>query len=479
MFYQWVSEFVGQIETERLLVCCQKDLRRFPTLGSRIGGLLIRPFFYMLIQGEKTRRLRLRYRPLPSQAKFHRMRSAFKGFSGPVGSGKSAALAMEAIRLAFLNPGRVGLLGAPTYSMLRDTTLRALIEHLEENRVAFDSNRSDGVLTVKDPGSRILMRSLEEYEHLRGTNLAWFGVDELTYVAEEAWLRLEARLRDPKASRRHGFAVWTPKGHDWVYRRFVQEPVPGYRAVLAVPFENHHLLEAVPDYYERLRHSYDERFYSQEALGQYRDLDTERVYHAFSRTGNVKPLAVDPKRPLMWALDFNVDPMCSLVVQRIGDLLHVVDEIVISRSTTQEACQEFRNRWGQHDAGLIVYGDASGNQRQTTGLTDYQMIKRFWSEAGNSNVSYRVPPANPAIRDRVHLVNGLLCNAAGQQRLLVHPRCKELVKDLEEVRYKPNTSIVDKDRDSKRTHLSDALGYMAWQEFVPKPSYGERNRPLF
>lgn len=40
----------------------------------------------------------------------------FKGFSGPIGSGKSQALCQEAIRLSYLNPGRQGLIGAPTYT---------------------------------------------------------------------------------------------------------------------------------------------------------------------------------------------------------------------------------------------------------------------------------------------------------------------------------------------------------------------------
>ncbi len=83
-----------------------------------------------------------------------------------------------------------------------------------------------------------MFRSIDEYERLRGSNLAWFGVDELTYAPEEAWLRLEARLRDPEATRRCGFAVWTPRGFDWVYRKFISDPVKGYHVTLARPYEN-------------------------------------------------------------------------------------------------------------------------------------------------------------------------------------------------------------------------------------------------
>ena len=121
---------------------------------------------------------------------------------------------------------------------------------------------------MKDTGSRILFRPVDEFERLRGTNLAWFGLDELTYTQEEAWLRLEGRLRDPKATRLCGFAVWTPKGYDWVYRKFIAEPVKGYEAVHGEAVrEPAPAGQRSPDFYERLKDSYDEKFYQQEVLG--------------------------------------------------------------------------------------------------------------------------------------------------------------------------------------------------------------------
>src|SRR6266566_681426 len=181
------------------------------------------------------------YKPLGSQAKFHASAARFKGFSGPIGSGKSQALCQEAIKLSYQNPGRLGLVGAPTYPMLRDATQAALLTVLNANDIPYDLNKAENSLTMKDTGSRILFRSVDEFERLRGTNLAWFGLDELTYTQEESWLRLQGRLRDPKANRLSGFAVWTPKGYDWVYRMFISDPLPGYKAVIAPPKENRHL----------------------------------------------------------------------------------------------------------------------------------------------------------------------------------------------------------------------------------------------
>ena len=158
--------------------------------------------------GEK-RWIEINYAPLPSQSKFHDSKARFKGFSGPIGSGKSQALCQEAIRLSYLNPGRQGLIGAPTYPMLRDATLTSFLEVLANNAIRHELNKSELVLVMKDTSSRIYFRSVDDFERLRGTNLAWFGLDELTYTAEEAWLRLEGRLRDPLAQRLSGFAVWT------------------------------------------------------------------------------------------------------------------------------------------------------------------------------------------------------------------------------------------------------------------------------
>jgi hypothetical protein len=312
---------------------------------------------------------------------------------------------------------------------------------------------------MKDTGSRIFFRAVDDFERLRGTNLAWFGLDELTYTAEESWQRLEGRLRDPQATRLCGFAVWTPKGFDWVYQRFVRNMVAGYEVVLAEPFENRHVLNKIPDFYERLRASYDHKFFEQEALGEYLNVQAGAVYEGFQRGRNV-------------------DPMSSVVVQTRGDEIVVLDEVVLSKASTLQACEEFHARYPNHQAGIVIYGDATGQRLQTAGTTDYQIVKEYFRRTAYRNLKFRVPASNPSVRERVALVNAKLFSADEEVRLLVHPRCTGLVADFEEITFKPNTSVIDKERDPKRTHLSDALGYLIWQEYRPQVAFGEQNRRL-
>ena len=418
------------------------------------------------------------YRPLPSQVAFHQSTARFKGFSGPIGSGKSRALCQEAIKLSYLNSGRHGLLGAPTYPMLREATQTTLFEILDQEHIPYDYNKAENALRMKDTDSRIIFRPVDDFERLRGTNLAWFGLDELTYSPEQAWLRLEGRLRDPLATRLCGIAAWTPKGYDWVYERFISGHVEGYDTIIAKAFENTFVLDKVPDFYERLKRSYDENLYQQEVLGQYISLQGGLVYSAFSRSDHIRSLQSTANRPLLWALDFNVDPMSSVIVQMEGANVFVLDEISIRHSTTEEACGEFAKRFPNHRGGVVVYGDASGNSQHTTGASDYQIVRDYFRASYGARVEYRVPKANPSVRDRVMLANSKLRTAAGEVRLWVDPKCKELIKDFEQVSYKADSNAIDKEKDRRRTHVSDALGYLLWQECRPLPGMGEHTERL-
>ena len=102
----------------------------------------------------------IEYSPWPSQKIFHDVDARYKGFSSSVGAGKSLALVHEAIKLSVKNPGLLGLLGAPTYPMLRDITQRALFEVLDDNDIPYEFHKQENRLTLTEIGSEIIFRSL-------------------------------------------------------------------------------------------------------------------------------------------------------------------------------------------------------------------------------------------------------------------------------------------------------------------------------
>ena len=414
---------------------------------------------------------------LPSQQRFFMSTARAKGFSGPVGSGKTYALCCEALRCAADNPGRTGLLGAPTFPMLADTTTPALLDLLAQHRTPHRYIKSENVITLERTASKILLRSLDRPEHLRGTNLAWVGIDELTYCKSEAWQRLEARLRDPKATRHRMFAVWTPKGFDWVYRRFIspKEKLAGHEAILAAPGENRAVLSARPDFYDQLKTSYDELFFRQEVLGEYLNVNSGRVYHAWSEANEDRSLRFVPEAGLCWALDFNVDPMTAVVAQHLNGKVNVIAELFLRNSDTIAMCERFENlarpfaeayrQVNGQPLPVTVYGDATGQSRSTASRTDYDLIRDYFRSRPEFKFGFDYPRSNPPVRDRVNSVNAMLRNARGEMRTRVHPDCRELIMDFHEVSWKPGASSfeLDKTTDKARTHVSDALGYLIWQ----------------
>ncbi len=78
--------------------------------------------------GETGIRLReIEYRPLESQQRFHDSGARFKGFSGPIGSGKSQALCQEAIKLSYFPTDGAGhsFSGMPFYDAWNQSQFEA------------------------------------------------------------------------------------------------------------------------------------------------------------------------------------------------------------------------------------------------------------------------------------------------------------------------------------------------------------------
>ena len=81
------------------------------------------------------------------------------------------------------------------------------------------------------------------------------------------------------------------------------------------------------------------------------------------------------------------------------------------------------------------------------------MIREYFVANAKVPVRYGAPRSNPLVRDRVNLTNAMLRSAAGEIGLLVDRKCKELIKDFEQVSYKEDSNQIDKERDRMRSHF--------------------------
>ena len=170
------------------------------------------------------------------------------------------------------------------------------------------------------------------------------------------------------------------------------------------------------------------------------------------------------RHPLVWALDFNVDPMVSIVGQRINGIFKVYKEFVLQPGSIPEMARAFRETYLTHGAEIYVYGDATGEHRTAqTGMSDYRILLNSMHTYGVP-ISLKIPTVNPRVNDRLNAVNIAMKNEEGRVCVEIDPECKELIADFELVTRDTKGGGIRKVYNKKdayfnRTHLSDALGY--------------------
>lgn len=333
-------------------------------------------------------------------------------------------------------------------------------------------------------GATVAVRGADNYDGLRGEGLDFVVLDEFACMAEEAW----SEVLRPMLSDRQGRALFigTPKGYNHFYGLFDRaHREPDWAAFKFTTQQGGYVSE---EELAAAARELDARTYRQEFEAGFEHLGTGRVYYAFDRERNVQPLSYRPGYPLFWSLDFNVNPMCSVIGQIVNGVAHVLEEIVLPDSNTFAACEAFLNRmqaWRLYTPQeLWVHGDATGEHRQSSASrTDWQIVRECLARGYGFQVSYRYSGSNPAVADRVNCLNAALCNQLGERRLLIDPGCGELVRDLEQVGWKQDAhgnSLKELDKsDPRRTHTSDALGYMAMRYFSMEASIGFRSERLF
>jgi hypothetical protein len=178
----------------------------------------------------------------------------------------------------------------------------------------------------------------------------------------------------------------------------------------------------------------------QEVLGEYLNVNAGQAYYAFDRMANVTDRATyNPRLALCWSLDFNVNPMCSVIAQlddfipqmpgtRRNFKIYFIDELFLRNSNTVEACQEFERKVlplaGNWQLQVYVYGDATCSARQRAAGagadSDWAVIRNYFSNHPSVQLSFRYQTSNPLVKDRVAAVNAAFCNAQSDRRAFVH-----------------------------------------------------------
>jgi hypothetical protein len=167
-------------------------------------------------------------------------------------------------------------------------------------------------------------------------------------------------------------------------------------------------------------------------------------------------VALNPHLPTFVSVDFNVNPLCALVIQQSGKGAAVVDEIKIEKGSVDAFCDAVEAL--KVPRGLLrITGDAMGKGstvQQRDNSSAYMMIKK---RLQLSDSQFMIP-ANPT-----HYNSRIDCNAALRKLdIKVNSvRCKGFIYDAKQVQCDANGSIIKANRKnlSERADFLDCFRY--------------------
>lgn len=345
------------------------------------------------------------------------------------------------------DPGKDVWYVAPTYKMARQIVWRKLKNKLQDLNWVAKTNETELTIVLVN-GSTIALKGADNYDSLRGVGLDFIVLDEFADIDPEAWYET---LR-PTLSDKGGKALFigTPKGiGNWayeIYQNTLEDP-EHWRSYSFTTIDGGQVPESE---IEQAKRDLDERTFRQEYLATFETF-SGRIYYSFDRQANTRKYIGNTPETLYVGMDFNIDPMSAVVATRAGDTLHIIDEVRLFSSNTQEMVQELKQRFPK--SKLWVYPDPAGSQRKSSagGLTDITIL-------ANAGFVVKAPRSHTPVRDRINAVNSRLCDTIGIRRLFIDPKCKYTIEGLERQTYKEGSSQPDK--ESGYDHMNDALGYM-------------------
>ena len=348
---------------------------------------------------------------------------------------------------------------APSYRQAKQTVWKQLKNRLYDLRWIRKTNESDLTIELVN-GSSISLRGSDNENSLRGVGLNGVVLDEFAYIDESAWTEV---IR-PTLSDTGGPALFitTPAGKNWTYDLYQKGQDPNETDWWSYTYTSLQGGRIPPEEIAAAKNDLDERTFRQEYEASFENY-SGLIYFAFNAEQNIQPYTDPPSPSLLVGCDFNRNPISAVVAVQTAQGLHVIDEIVIYGSNTDELVQELHSRYP--NSRMTAYPDPAGVALKTSagGRSDITILE-------NAGIRCVYPRRHMPVKDRINSVNSALCSSSNTVRLRISPNCKKTIECLTKQTYKPGTQVPDK--DSGFDHQNDALGYCVSSIYPIKPLIG-------
>ncbi len=409
------------------------------------------------LRNKKTGKL---YRPnSPEVRAFHASTVRYRLLQGGLGSGKSTAGSIEALKR--IRAGQPGAIVSPDHNHFEKSAGEEFAawcpwEHL------IAENKSKRWWQF-DTGAKVFYGGIDDPEAWTGPNLNWVWFDEAARKNDDhAWRVLIGRIRVGPAP-----ALWittTPRPH-WLKKVFYVSPPMIDGKSLAAAFKlstEANRVNLDPLYYASLQASYTGRYADQQLRGEM-VLFEGVVYETFSLetwpAGNLCDDEPDltlldkdkPERGLLYPLElyfddgYNPDPRVIGWVQKKPDGILILDEFA-HRMHLEETCVKEVVERGWPLPEIAV------------GSPEAKSLHEYFRRV---NIPVRF--YGHEIAERIPIVRHLLCDGNGRRVVKVHRRCKNFIYEFSEgYRYpegKGESGEISSNRPvDKDNHSADGFG---------------------
>lgn len=399
-------------------------------------------------------------------------------FSGAIGSAKTTLGAHLAVRHCLDNSYSRCMIGRRARPDLRRTLFQEIIDHLD------DGHLEDGVhYKFSEQQCRIWFPPWasemvpgfwadKRFKRFRSMKLSMALIEELTESdnrEEQVITELVGRLnRIPGVNTNLLVAMTNPDSPThWAYKRWVSHPSPLRKIFYSKTADNPFLPAS---YEQKLRAEYDPKMAARLLDGEWVEIAQERIYYAYDHDLNFRDCSYqwDDALPIDIMHDFNIGygkPMSAAVGQQRGEEFHIAQTFLVEGARTDAIMDEIADAgWFNRGSRVRVYGDASGRHKDTrNNKSDYDIIRKFLANYRRPNgqpiaFEFKVPSANPPIRTRHNLANGLFCNALGKRSVFIYRDAKDADIGFRLTNFKKGANLVEDD-SMREQHVTTAITY--------------------
>lgn len=394
-------------------------------------------------------KIKIKYQPHEHQKKFHNSKAKLRLLLAGIRGGKTIAGVIEGITLALegwdtFGVPNVGCMVAPTYAMLRDVVLVEFFKFIPRELI-LSFNKSEMTANLIN-GSKIMFRSADQPDRLRGLDLHWFEFDECAMAKKLAHDILLGRISQKRGC---GFYTTTPKGYNWVYEELYKPWENGDKDIEVIQFRSLDNPYYPPEEIEKLKNKYNTEFFMQELEAKF-VLYSGLVYKDFARTiHTVKEIPYDKIKQYIAGVDWGyTNPSCILVIGIDGENNFYIVREYFEQNKVIDDIIDAGVRLKQKFPIEGFYCDPS----------EPAYIQQFKSAGLNAK------EAENDIRPGINKVTELLRT----KKLFISDKCVNLIREFETYSY-PETKDEKQPEEvplKMNDHAMDALRYACMSERV-------------